>query len=91
MLDSGYQLLPHDMATKSLLLAKSQLDNVAHTGLIVTENVNALATALKPRIEQPHRYAATNLEACSDVVGLYTEFEDYTSDLNDGMHAANEE
>ena len=71
MLDGGYQLLPHDMATKSLQLARTQLANAGSNALMLKENLDALAAALEIRIRQPCQYTATNLEACSDVIGFH--------------------
>ena len=89
MLDSGYQLLPHDLATRSLHSAKSQIANPSQKDSVRRDCLDALDTALDVRIQQPELFTATNLEACSDVVGLYTdtEFDDYTCYVNERVQA----
>ena len=87
MLDSCYQLLRHNMATKSLLLAKTQLANAGQNRVMIKENKDALAPPLELRSNQPHGYSATTIEACSDVVGLRAEVGDFTCYVNDRLNA----
>ena len=80
--DSGYELLPHDLATGSLYLAESQITNPDQKASLRRDCLDALEAALDVRIQQPQLFTATNLEACSDVVGLYTEIDVYTCYVN---------
>merc|ERR1719491_31478 len=78
MMDSGYQLLPHGLSLEQLKDARSALASTNGNEFVLSSMVEVFAEAAEARICTPNTYHATNLEALSDIVGLYLEYDDYT-------------